>query len=43
VRAVLADPQRYRAAYTPEVLSQWTWTAQEQVLLDLYDRLVPAR
>ncbi|HUR14215.1 MAG TPA: glycosyltransferase family 4 protein [Mycobacteriales bacterium] len=41
VRAVLASPQRYRAAYTPEVLDGWTWQAQEKVLLELYDRLVP--
>ena len=40
VRLVLADPERYRRAYTPEVLQQWTWTAQEHVLLGLYDRLV---
>lgn len=43
VRAVLADPARYRAAYTPEVLSAWTWPAQERTLLALYDRLVPPR
>ena len=43
VRLVLADPARYRKAYTDEVLEQWTWTAQERVLLALYDRLVPGR
>jgi glycosyltransferase involved in cell wall biosynthesis len=41
VTAVLADPQRYRSAYTPDVLSGWTWDAQANVLLDLYDGLVP--
>lgn len=43
LRAVLVDPERYRAAYTDEVLAGWTWTAQERVLLGLYDRLVPPR
>ena len=43
VRDVLSDPARYRKAYTDEVLAQWTWTAQERVLLGLYDRLVPGR
>jgi glycosyltransferase involved in cell wall biosynthesis len=39
VQLVLKDPARYRAAYTAEVLEAWTWTAQERVLLGVYDRL----
>ncbi|GGK12239.1 hypothetical protein GCM10010124_00940 [Pilimelia terevasa] len=42
VKSVLADPQRYRAAYdTPGLLEAWTWRAQVDVLDDLYRRLVP--
>lgn len=42
VRSVLADPQRYRAAYDrPGVLAQWTWEAQAEVLDGVYSRLVP--
>ncbi|NLU78843.1 glycosyltransferase family 4 protein [Micromonospora sp. HNM0581] len=44
VRAVLADPARYRAAYDrPGLLEQWTWEAQAQVLDRLYSRLLPDR
>lgn len=40
VTAVLADPRRYRRAYeTPGLLEGWTWEAQAQVLLGVYDRL----
>lgn len=44
VRAVLADPGRYRAAYDrPEcLLPTWTWQAQAEVLDAVYRRLVPA-
>jgi glycosyltransferase involved in cell wall biosynthesis len=43
VRAVLADPQRYRAAYdVPGLLEQWTWSAQADRLTEVYARLVPA-
>jgi glycogen(starch) synthase len=43
VRAVLADPQRYRAAYdTPGLLGQWTWSWQAKVLDRVYRSLAPA-
>jgi glycogen(starch) synthase len=43
VRAVLADPQKYRAAYDqPGLLEQWTWNAQAAVLEQVYSRLMPA-
>jgi glycosyltransferase involved in cell wall biosynthesis len=42
VRAVLADPARYRAAYDkPGMLDAWTWEAQAVVLDAVYDRLLP--
>ncbi|WFF04829.1 glycosyltransferase family 4 protein [Micromonospora sp. WMMD1076] len=46
VRAVLADPPRYRAAYEGEdsPLQEWTWEAQAERLTALYRRLLtPAR
>lgn len=42
VRAVLADPERYRAAYDePGLLARWTWEAQAEVLDGVYRRLLP--
>lgn len=42
VKAVLADPERYRKAYdTPGLLEKWTWEAQAVVLGEIYDRLLP--
>ena len=42
VRAVLADPKPYQAAYdTPDLLEQWTWSAQAAVLDDVYAKLLP--
>ncbi|MEH1017514.1 hypothetical protein V6U90_31075, partial [Micromonospora sp. CPCC 206060] len=42
VRAVLADPGRYRAAYDrPGLLENWTWEAQARVLDAVYSRLLP--
>ncbi|MCI4065218.1 glycosyltransferase family 4 protein [Micromonospora sp. R77] len=42
VRAVLADPQRYRAAYDrPELLDRWTWEAQARVMDEVYTDLLP--
>ncbi|SCF03581.1 Glycosyltransferase involved in cell wall bisynthesis [Micromonospora chaiyaphumensis] len=42
VRAVLDDPERYRAAYDrPGVLEQWTWEAQARVMDEVYTRLLP--
>ena len=45
VRAVLADPARYRAAYEGEdsPLSGWTWEAQAERLDVLYRRLLTSR
>jgi len=41
VRAVLATPETYRAAYDkPGVLDGWTWRAQAAVLDGLYRRLL---
>jgi len=36
---VLADPAKYRAAYTPEVLSERSWERQAEVLLDTYNQI----
>jgi glycosyltransferase involved in cell wall biosynthesis len=42
VRQVLADPERYRAAYDrPGLLENWTWEAQTAVLDRVYRRLRP--
>jgi glycosyltransferase involved in cell wall biosynthesis len=42
VRAVLADPGRYRAVYDqPGLLAGWTWQAQAEVLDGVYRRLLP--
>jgi glycosyltransferase involved in cell wall biosynthesis len=44
VRAVLADPGRYRAAYeTPGLLESWCWPAQAEVLDRVYTALLPDR
>ncbi|MFG3689982.1 glycosyltransferase family 4 protein [Micromonospora sp. NPDC047740] len=44
VRAVLADPARYRTAYDrPGLLESWTWEAQAKVLDVVYRRLLPGR
>ena len=41
VRAVLADPARYRAAYDkPGLLDSWTWEAQAAVLDGVYRALL---
>jgi glycosyltransferase involved in cell wall biosynthesis len=44
VRLVLADPQRYRAAYegSGSPLPGWTWAAQAVKLDAIYQRLLPA-
>jgi hypothetical protein len=40
VRAVLADPERYRKAYEAEgLLDGWSWEAQAAKLTALYDRV----
>ncbi|SCL74022.1 glycosyltransferase family 4 protein [Micromonospora peucetia] len=42
VRAVLADPGRYRAAYDrPGLLEGWTWETQVEVLEGVYRRVRP--
>lgn len=42
VTAVLAEPDRYRAAYDrPGLLENWTWEAQAEVLDSVYRRLLP--
>jgi glycogen synthase len=44
VRAVLADPARYRAAYDrPGLLEEWTWETQAVVIEEVYRRLLPDR
>ena len=45
VRAVLADPGRYRAVYEgpDSPLPSWTWESQAQVLDALYHRLLAGR
>jgi glycosyltransferase involved in cell wall biosynthesis len=44
VRAVLADPSRYRAAYDkPGLLESWTWETQVSILDAVYSRLLPDR
>ncbi|WP_455357039.1 glycosyltransferase [Streptomyces sp. SYSU K217416] len=43
VKAVLAEPKRYTAAYETEgLLEQWTWEAQAEILDGVYSRLLPA-
>lgn len=43
VKLVLADPDKYRAAYDKDnLLQSWTWEAQAAVLDSVYTRLVPA-
>ena len=43
VRTVLADPERYRAAYEkPGTLDSWTWESQAVVLGDVLAQLAPS-
>ena len=43
VEAVLSDPAKYRRVYDdrPELLRDWTWEAQADVLNGVYQRLLP--
>ena len=42
VKAVLADPDRYRAAYDkPGLLAGWTWESQADILDEVYGKLKP--
>ncbi|MCF2532674.1 glycosyltransferase family 4 protein [Yinghuangia soli] len=40
---VLADPARYAAAYTEELLAENSWEGQARILVDLYARLAGRR
>ncbi len=41
IEAVLAEPERYRAAYdTPGLLEGWTWDSQAEILVDTYRMLM---
>lgn len=40
VRAVLADPERYRSAYTDDLLAEHSWPVQAARLVDVYAGLV---
>ncbi|GAA3732569.1 hypothetical protein GCM10022225_13340 [Plantactinospora mayteni] len=42
-KAVIADPDRYRAAYKSIDLAAWTWEVQAEVQAGLYRRLAPDR
>ncbi|MEV5831064.1 glycosyltransferase family 4 protein [Spirillospora sp. NPDC052242] len=44
VEAVLGDPGRYRTVYDdrPDLLREWTWEAQAEVLDGVYTRLLPS-
>eukprot|EP01037_Dinobryon_pediforme_P001101 gene1101-1115_t len=41
-KLVLADPAKYRAAYTDEVLSERSWERQAEILLDTYNAIARA-
>ena len=42
IKAVLADPQHYRSAYeTTDVLEDWTWESQADILDRVYSELKP--
>ena len=41
-KLVLADPAKYRAAYTGEVLSERSWERQAEILLDTYNAIARA-
>lgn len=45
VRAVLDDPARYRSAYVrhADVVAEWSWPRQREVLLDVYARVLGDR
>lgn len=44
VEAVLGDPGRYRAVYDdrPDLLREWTWEAQAEILDGVYAKLLPS-
>ena len=41
-KLVLADPAKYRAAYTDEVLSERSWERQAEILLNTYNTIAKA-
>ena len=41
-KLVLADPAKYRAAYTTQVLSERSWERQAEILLDTYNQIASA-
>jgi glycogen(starch) synthase len=41
-KAILADPAKYRAAYTEQVLSERSWERQAEVLLTTYNEIASA-
>jgi glycosyltransferase involved in cell wall biosynthesis len=41
-RLILADPGKYRAAYTQEVLSERSWERQAEILLGVYNQIAKA-
>ena len=41
-KLVLADPAKYRAAYTEQVLSERSWERQAEILLDTYNQIASA-
>jgi len=43
VGKILADPARYRAAYTDELLHRWSWESQAEVLAAAWDQVAPSR
>jgi glycosyltransferase involved in cell wall biosynthesis len=38
-KLILENPEKYRAAYTPEVLSERTWEGQAEILVNLYNTI----
>jgi glycosyltransferase involved in cell wall biosynthesis len=42
-RLVLADPAKYRAAYTDEVLAERSWERQAEILLATYNKIAKAQ
>lgn len=44
IEAVLADPERYRAAYDkPGLLESWTWDTQAEILVETYRKLIDSK
>ena len=42
VRKVLTNPDQYTRVYTPELKYSWSWEAQAERLIGLYDSLIPS-